>query len=101
MPTPPQMGRNSLAPKIAVPGKSVKEQIALLTCTLMIQVLEMNQEIKCKNPTVEKVVLAGFCLVPVSPPFLQLLDWFCHTGAWVVAPSFCIQKILMISPGHD
>ena len=42
----------------------------------MIQVIEMNQEIKWKkNPPTEKVVLAGFCLVPVSPHFLESLDW--------------------------
>lgn len=57
----------------------------------MVQVIEMNQEIKCKNPTTEKVVLAGFCLVPVFPlseaSILVLshmnLDsgpWFLHTG---------------------
>lgn len=57
----------------------------------MVQVIEMNQEIKCKNPTTEKVVLAGFCLVPVLPlseaSILVLshmnLDsgpWFLHTG---------------------
>lgn len=46
----------------------------------MIQVIEMNQEIKWKkkNPTTEKVVLAGFCLVPVSPHFLKILDWLWH-----------------------
>lgn len=50
--------------------KICKEEIALLSCTLTIQIIEMNQEIKCKNPTLEKVVLAGFCLV-LMPPLPQ------------------------------
>lgn len=54
----------------------------------MTQAIETNQEIKCTNPTAEKVVVAGFCLAPVSPPSLKLPDWFRYTGtsqrgAWV------------------
>lgn len=60
----------------------------------MIQVIEMNREIKCKNPTVEEVVLAGWwLLIPVSLPFLQLLGWFCHTWTWVVAPVLASRKL--------
>lgn len=55
-----------VCPQICCSWKICKEEITLPTCILMIQVIEMNQEIKCENPTTEKVVLAGFCLVPVS-----------------------------------
>lgn len=77
-PHPPNGMELICPPQICCSWKICKEEIALLTCTLMIQVIEMNQEIKCKNPTMEKVVLAGFYLVPMSPPFLKLLDWFCY-----------------------
>lgn len=57
----------------------------------MIQVIEMNREIKCKNPTMEKMVSAGFCLVPVSPPLLKSPDWFCHMNLRS-SPGFCILE---------
>lgn len=61
-PAPPNRTGLKFTPQICCSWKSCKEEIALLSCILMVQVIEMNQEIKCKNPTTEKVVLAGWVL---------------------------------------